>query len=176
MFEKITFYDYEAENREWISKVKAAGFSITKPDYLNEIFDDVTNKAACNNCFVVMPQANQAQIDIDSKEAYQEFWCRFNRFTDYLGLPQPIQEPSKSGKDHWHVTMTFPRDLSDLERLAIQSIFGSDSMREMLNLMRYLTKGVTDSCFFEPKQTVPPAPEKPFEPKQKMPPAPRKTI
>jgi len=149
----MTEDNWEERQKLMEATVKSAGFSTSSLEYLSQIFDDTAHKAKILGCVVVCPEENQVQLDLDSNEQVREFWIRFNNFTDFLCLEQPLVTPSKN-TDHFHVTMTFPRNLTDIERLAIQSIFGSDKMREMLNLLRYLTTGKTSSCFFESTQKI----------------------
>jgi hypothetical protein len=48
-------------------------------------------------------------------------------------------KPSKSGLPHRHVVVASPRNmLSPAKRIALQAILGSDPLREMLSMFRYL--------------------------------------
>lgn len=49
-----------------------------------------------------------------------------------------VEELSSKSKGHYHIIVTFDHALSMWERLALQSILGSDSKREILNCARAL--------------------------------------
>lgn len=93
-------------------------------------------------CVVVYPEPNQIQLDLDTDAAFSMYETRMTEF--YSQCPDsrftlachPAVEPSKSGLPHRHVTLTFCSDLTELERICLQVMFGSDPIRESLNALR----------------------------------------
>jgi hypothetical protein len=112
-------------------------------DSLYDMSDEAANKAATKKGLVVVyPKDNQIQIDIDSEEAYKEYRARFEKlFNDKI---QTI--PSSSGLPNRHIYITFYNRYTAFtaqERIHLQSVLGSDPMRELLDTKRLL-EGMTD--------------------------------
>ena len=85
-------------------------------------------------CVIVLPKADELQVDIDSKASMRDFrrvakiLRKHLRFT-YRGHRSPSGEPW-----HFHVTVTLDRDVKgSKERVALQTLFGSDRVREALS-------------------------------------------
>ena len=107
----------------------------------------------------VPARANELQIDIDSNAAlkmFNEHWHIFNsRMAAYR---KPITslttiKASPSGKrGHWHITITFQRPIDPATRIALQSVLGSDRVRELLSLCRLLNGSPIPTLFFEVKK------------------------
>jgi hypothetical protein len=125
-------------------------------DSLYDMSDEAANKAATKKGLVVVyPKDNQIQIDIDSEEAYKEYRARFEKlFNDNLtaeNIDMPgymkIQTiPSSSGLPNRHIYITFYNRYTAFtaqERIHLQSVLGSDPMRELLDTKRLL-EGMTD--------------------------------
>lgn len=100
----------------------------------------------------VFPKPNELFLDFDT----QKQWEDFSRKAEIVmrSLPSFVYTVawSKSGEPHRHVTCTIGRDVSPLERVALQAILGSDPIREALTYVR-IRKGDRpgkESCFFEP--------------------------
>lgn len=106
------------------------------------------------NMKIVYPNANQLQLDIDSKEGYIQFNHILQSIKDSLDMEISFtQTVSKTGLPHKHVTVNLPYNLhSDFERIALQLILGSDLKREILNLLRIIDGQEAPICFFEPKE------------------------
>ena len=109
-------------------------------------------------CRVVYPQDNQLQLDMDTEAQFAEFERRFaDLFTwdrsEQLSFPTIEITPSKSGLPHRHITLTFPGVIfTSLERVLMQTLLGSDPVREKMNTLRVI-KGISKPCrLFEPKE------------------------
>lgn len=107
-------------------------------------------------CKAVLPKNNQLQLDIDTEEQYNLFQVRlteFDRHTDWW--VEVDNKPSKSGLPHRHITLTLtdtegnPIELDEWQRIALQTILGSDLIRETLNAWRLLQGQENPSRLFE---------------------------
>lgn len=111
-------------------------------------------KAEELGCVVVLPKANELQVDLDSAEAYDEHLKRRAILAKHCKgfLVECLEAPSKSGFPKLHVTIVLSRDVSALERVALQSLLGSDPVRELLSWVA-IEKKTNDfpTLFFEPK-------------------------
>jgi hypothetical protein len=115
-----------------------------------DLSDEGANTAAKKKGLVIIyPKDNQIQIDIDSEEAFKEFQLRFEKLFDTPlcmhqgenvispGLFNIKTFPSSSGLPNRHIYITFQnRTFSALERIHLQSVLGSDPMRELLDTKR----------------------------------------
>lgn len=120
-------------------------------------FDACEAEAAKLGREVVLPTANQLQIDIDCDEAFRDFVRRFERLEEMLGggkenvhvfheiHPSPSGEPG-----HYHVTIELPHaPRSECERIFLQTLLGSDPMREALGWRRMVDGDPHPTLFFE---------------------------
>lgn len=115
--------------------------------------------------YVVWPEKNQLQLDIDSEAQYEEFQERacsldmmtvnskevFEKMTtDGHGkrLALVTETPSKT-PGHKHITLTFNREFTEAERICYQFALGSDYVREMLNAFRLFRKVPNPTRLFE---------------------------
>lgn len=108
------------------------------------------NKDCPAGYHVVTPQPDELQIDIDSDEtyaAYVELLSMLQAFGREVVLITDV--PSKSGLPRRHVTLRYPRNLSELERVAMQACLGSDPKREMFGLLRIETGIEPVTAFFD---------------------------
>lgn len=90
----------------------------------------IEHEAMTMNCRAVIAQENQLKFDLDHEEAVQKFWHFYStqlyaRYGDKL--PREHWH-SRSGNDHW--TIELPYALSVPERIALQTMGGSDPGRE----------------------------------------------
>lgn len=100
-----------------------------------------TQAAEERGLVVVLPMANQLQLDLDSDAALNESIRRIDCFG--FNCDMHVAE-SASGAGHYHGTLTFPeRTFTEWERIALQAALGSDSIREFLNARR-LWQGVAN--------------------------------
>lgn len=108
---------------------------------------------------VLSPLPNEAFIDIDTEEDYNEFLDRFEFFKHYIYgrvgsfralLPISFTEtPSKSGFPKRHIVVKFPFNLTEGERIAVQFALNSDPVREFLSTLRHICDEPRPTVFFE---------------------------
>jgi hypothetical protein len=100
---------------------------------------------------VVEPKANELQIDLDGARSLHTY-CRQYFMLSQHGLTRKWKEritPSKSGGSRVHVTITLPKRIDNLRRVAFQAILGSDIKREAFNLCRVIKRNKYPIIFFE---------------------------
>jgi len=114
-----------------------------------DIFSKSTDKAASMGLLCIFPKDNEVQLDLDSEVAFEEFTKRHKMLSNYFESMLPYKKTESKTPGHYHITVELPITVDHIERLAIQSILGSDPMREMFNLYRYLGTGNPDTCLFE---------------------------
>lgn len=106
------------------------------PDTLS--YEAAQRKAKELGLEIVLPAENELQVDIDSMADFELFRQRVKVLKEVEG--EGIRwraTPSKSGGDRMHITVTLPRRVSNnTERVALQSLLGSDAKRELLSLKR----------------------------------------
>lgn len=117
--------------------------------------EEAIAQAEALGCNVVMPEPNQLFIDIDSNEDYRVFIEHHAMLTSIGGEGGKIvsTKASKSGLPRCHIVLEFDRELSNVERVLLQAVLGSDRKRELLSWIR-IRSGATEhpTLFFEPKE------------------------
>jgi hypothetical protein len=103
---------------------------------------------------VVLPKANELQIDIDTPEDREVFNHHFGILQKYEQAEIIRDEPSKSGGDKRHITVELGRDISNLERILLQSVLGSDRKREILSWVQYCNGDEHPTLFLEKAQQL----------------------
>lgn len=124
---------------------------LVEEDYeFDQVAEDVAKQ---RGLVVVCPQDNQLQLDLDSEEAVVEFKRRLPLFF-HDERPTVDLQPSASGVPHYHATVSFQgREFEEWERIALQSVLGSDPMREYLNAKRLIYGVPNPTRLFElPKE------------------------
>ena len=100
---------------------------------------------------IVLPAANELQIDIDTVEMQERFNESVGVFFQYI-TPEDVKEtPSESGLPCKHITIKLPFDVTVWQRLALQAALGSDNIREILSCIQHLNGDPTPTCFKEVK-------------------------
>lgn len=140
-------------------------------EYFEELRDATFAKAIADGLEVVTPASNQIQLDIDRSwpydAAYLDGKIKEIRQLIHNGDPKAIsvlcrfdEEFSTNRLQAWrstggniHVMLTLKHDLELLDRIAIQSILGSDPMRELCNLRRARCGAEDPIALFRPKVT-----------------------
>jgi len=99
---------------------------------------------------IVYPESDELFVDIDSVEDLKVFHKNLGLLGDLvLGY---MRTPSNGGGDHWHVKVKLSHALDDgFDRIALQSLLGSDRKREMLSWITMKDDGANPTCFFEKK-------------------------
>lgn len=113
-------------------------------------FEHAQADAATKGLVVVLPKADKLFLDIDTEEAITTFTKQTGLVAKYLPVREICTLPSKNGYPRRHITVRVGRDLTPLERIALQAILGSDLKRELLSWAR-LTAGnnPNPTLFFE---------------------------
>lgn len=105
-------------------------------DYLEHLRADFFEKVELAGGRVVVPAADELQLDIDGPECRARYETAFPMLADKLGAFVVARHASRSGLPHEHITLRANRDLSELERVALQAIAGSDPRRELFGFLR----------------------------------------
>lgn len=91
---------------------------------------------------ILVPGDDELQLDLDSDEDYGRFVVAIARLKSEYDAKASDTElvweerPSKSGLPHKHIIVHLPATITNLERIALQAVLGSDRTREMLSLFR----------------------------------------
>jgi hypothetical protein len=116
------------------------------------------NQAQIEGLEVVYPKGNELQIDIDNEHSYKLLQNQLLIVNKFVGSYFYKETPSKSGDpDKKHITLAFDdRGFSDLERIGLQAMLGSDRVRELLSLVQAESGDPHPTLFLEkssaPKQ------------------------
>ena len=111
------------------------GSSMQETDPIQDCQEKMRITGADKEHMIVIPKANEIQIDYDSPELP----LLFPEVLDMLARAMQASLTFKvyqSMSGNRHVVIECPRDLSDLERIAWQAVFASDPKREALSLVR----------------------------------------
>jgi len=118
-----------------------------------ERLDADKRKAQSAGLTVVEPDDFTLLIDLDGPEGYAQFERVFPRAAELFGLTISDRWPSKSGElyhEHVVVSVTDHGPLDVTTRVALQSILGSDPVRELLALKRFENGVAEPSTLFKP--------------------------
>jgi len=123
----------------WQAKMYDPDFKDNK----KKVQDVINEQGLSSEYEIVIPTERQIQLDYDVQELPEQFHKVLDILTQaFCKLHQSLfYTVRKSRHDNLHVTIDLPRDLSDTERIAWQSVFGSDPTREALSLMS-VTRGI----------------------------------
>ena len=112
-------------------------YDIKGNDHVAHVQSKIDESGLSGEYEIILPQANQLQIDYDVPELPERFhkvldllvqaFCKLHQSITYI--------VRKSRHDNLHVTINLPCAIMDIERIAWQAIFGSDHMREGLSMM-----------------------------------------
>lgn len=86
---------------------------------------------------IVYPEANELQLDIDNKEAYDYFHQNKWILEQWFGIRAISERVSKSGGDKKHITVELGVALTTVTRILLQAVMGSDRKRELLSFVMY---------------------------------------
>ena len=120
----------------------------------NEARDEFIARMKSMGRRVDIPTENELFIDIDSDAQYKVFKRNLEAFINNFDKNYRISSTSewfsKSGSPRRHIKITFRyHKLSDTERILIQAILGSDSMRELLSYARLQKGDINPTLFVE---------------------------
>lgn len=97
-------------------------------------YEDAKKKADKLGKQIIIPKADELQIDIDSHENYQLFHCRLESL-NFMHEVRDVKElQSPGGVGHYHIYIKLYRELPAEERVALQMFLASDPIREYLSL------------------------------------------
>lgn len=147
--------------------------------YFEELRDKTFAKALADGMEIIIPNSHQISLDIDRpwpdhlplyvsrtntaniiKEVGQiiipngrdaKMISLLYRVTEEF--PIVHREAWRSAGGNCHVLLTLSRDLDHTTRIALQSMLGSDPMRELLNLRRVLCGADDPIALFRPPDT-----------------------
>jgi len=109
-------------------------------------------EASKRGLLVIEPRSNELQIDIDGARAmrhYSKQYAILERGGQTRGWKETLK-PSHT-KGHAHITIRLPRSITDLKRVCLQAILGSDPSREAFNYVRVQNRNRYPIVFFEKK-------------------------
>lgn len=109
-------------------------------------------EAEQNGWKIVVPAPNELQIDIDSASQYDKHNHALEAFLRFFQIGGVESHGSKSGAPgKLHITITLMNEVSPLERIALQSLLGSDPRRELLSYVRLKLNDPVPTLFMEKK-------------------------
>jgi hypothetical protein len=111
--------------------------------------EEAEREAAALGLVLVEPGPNELQIDIDDYESEKVFYTNLEILGRYISVVSSVVIPSKSGGVRKHITVTLVREVTPLERIALQAVLGSDRKREVLSLIRVFQGDENPTLFFE---------------------------
>lgn len=76
-------------------------------------------------------------LDLDSQDEFDVFQTRYTSFLGMVAVEDKFVIASPSGRGY-HVYVLLKNDFSVLERIAMQAVLGSDPIREMLSVYKYV--------------------------------------
>ena len=107
-------------------------------------------RARKDGLVIIEPKANQLQLDLDGARSLRRYGMQYS-ILRRAGLTRGWREkivPSKRS-NHVHITITMPQSIGDMERVALQSILGSDLKREAFDYTRVKKGNKYPIVFFE---------------------------
>lgn len=106
--------------------------------------------AAASGEVVLFPAVNELFIDIDSEEAMHLFTVNITKVDEYVGVLDTEVVPSRSGPvERSHITVRLEREVTDMERILLQAVLGSDLRRELLSYCRITMDDPHPTLFLE---------------------------
>ena len=110
--------------------------------------------AKAKGLVIVAPTHYELFIDIDDGQSMGVFVALIVVLNSFRPCVWK-QAPSPSGKPHrCHVTVTLESPVTNLERLALQAMLGSDRLHELLSMRSHLSGDPTPTVFFEKPETA----------------------
>lgn len=118
----------------------------------NEDREEYINRMIEEGYAIVLPFANELQIDMDTEEHHQMFLKQIVSLEkEYPEISYKVA-PSRNGLPGRHATITMPFSMDDLERIAWQSVLGSDPFREFMSMVRLKRGDIHPTLFVENKK------------------------
>lgn len=144
---------------------------VTGKEYFEQIREMAFTEAIRKGCKVVISSPKQIQLDLDTP------WIHASNHVDGIHAVLSVIHQNdirkiillsrflenfsvvewqawKSSGGNSHVMLTLTRELSLSDRICLQSILGSDPMRELLNFRRMLCNADDPVALFRPSESV----------------------
>ena len=106
---------------------------IIEVDHIEQVEKLMFDEGIKDTHEIVLPLANQLQIDIDHEELPRRFTDSLNILLKAMDGPIAVTR-YRSRHGRLHVVIDLPHELSALERVAWQAALGSDGIREAMGL------------------------------------------
>lgn len=100
---------------------------------------------------VKLPEDTELFVDIDSEENYQLFLAQIEKLREFSEAIIVSDTPSSSGLPRRHIVVEMGRYLKPIERIALQTVLGSDPLRELFGIVRVWMNDPTPTLFLEKK-------------------------
>jgi hypothetical protein len=107
---------------------------------------------------VKFPADNELFIDIDNEHSFKLFQNQFYIVKHYIGVVKTkaypydyVVTPSRHGLPGRHIVVTLSRNVTKLERIALQACLGSDRVREVLGFVQIQNGDPHPTLFLEAK-------------------------
>ena len=97
----------------------------------------------------IFPKDTELQIDIDNEHSFQMFEKQRLILNRFVPIKDIKIEPSRSGLPKRHITVTLFDSITQIERLALQAMLGSDRVRELLGYVRHKNNDPHPTLFLE---------------------------
>lgn len=118
-------------------------------EYANLHSSEAIKEAEESGGEVIFPGPNQLLLDLDSEESLNLFLTNLPILDRHITVNSyGYQESRTPGKYHGIVELHYPV-MSDMERILLQAILGSDPKREFLSYMRILKRDPHPTLFIE---------------------------
>ena len=99
---------------------------------------------------VVQGDNNTLLLDLDASKDVERFKEMHPMVDKYFGIVSEEYWPSKSGLPHLHVKLIIKASLGPAERIALQTILGSDPKHECFGLVKFTQGHKEPSLLFKP--------------------------
>lgn len=116
----------------------------------NETREEYIAKCEAEGLVVCYPKEDELFIDIDNEKHYEEYQRTSAILFREADITQVKETISKSGTGK-HIRIKMPFAMSDVERIAWQAALGSDPVRELLSMLRYMEEDTQPTLFVEAK-------------------------
>ena len=100
---------------------------------------------------IIFPDEYTLQLDIDSGTQYDAYLSRLEFFKKFFSIKSTEIKPSKEGLPHQHITIKLEHPVTDIERIFLQLVLGSDLKREVYSFLRIQIGDKHPTLFLEKK-------------------------
>jgi hypothetical protein len=107
------------------------------------------DRAVRENLNIKFPKSTQLFIDIDNEHSYMMFQKQMDIMRKYVGATGEKTTTSRNGLPGRHIVVTLGRDVTEIERIALQACLGSDRVRELLGFVQWQNNDPHPTLFLE---------------------------